>query len=64
MGIILTFNSDTSEWEAPAETAETTQDIKITDAAKGIVLTNANGEIWRVTLQNDGTLLTTNITPQ
>jgi len=62
MARILTFNIDTQEWEAPADTAAVDQDIEITDSAKGVVLTSATKK-WRLTVDDTGTLLITDITP-
>jgi lipopolysaccharide export system protein LptC len=63
MSKIITFNIETQEWEAPADTAAVDQDIEVTDFSKGVVLKSPDGSRWRVTMENDGTLTTTNLTP-
>ena len=38
-----------------------TSDIEITDATKGVILKSANGTRYRITVDNDGSLITTAI---
>ena len=38
-----------------------TNDIEITDATKGVILKSANGTRYRITVDNDGSLITTAI---
>ena len=61
MAILLTFNLTTNEWQTPSPAATIDQDIEITDTAKGIILKAPDGDRWRVTIDNDGNLITTNI---
>lgn len=37
------------------------QDIEITDSAKGIILSSPDGQRWRLTVSNAGALVITNI---
>lgn len=38
-----------------------TDDIEITDSAKGVILKSGNGTRWRLTMNNDGALQTTSL---
>lgn len=60
MAEILTFNSDTNEWErTPTEAATFPNDIEITTKELGIILKSPDGTRWRVSIDNTGTLITT-----
>lgn len=63
MGLILTFNKEKNEWEAPAETAQVDQDIDVTDFNKGIIWRTPDGRSIRVTLGDDLEFIKTDITP-
>jgi cation diffusion facilitator CzcD-associated flavoprotein CzcO len=62
MSTLKTFNELTGEWEAYVETVEVAQEIAITDSSKGLVLYSATKQ-WRVTVNDSGTLVITEITP-
>ncbi len=42
---------------------QTNNDIEITDTTKGIILTAPDGGKWRITVDNTGNIITTDITP-
>jgi cation diffusion facilitator CzcD-associated flavoprotein CzcO len=62
MSTLKTFNELTGEWEAYVETVEVAQEIAITDSSKGLVLYSATKQ-WRLTVNDSGTLVITEITP-
>jgi len=62
MGKIKTYNNETEEWEVAGDTAQTDQDIEITDSTKGVILNSATKQ-WRLTVDDTGTLLITEIIP-
>lgn len=39
----------------------TSNDVEITDATKGVILKSANGTRYRITVDNDGSLITTEV---
>ena len=46
----------------PSKLTVTGGDVNITDIASGIILKSPNGQCWRVTVDNSGTLISTSIT--
>ena len=62
MSSLKTFNELTQEWEAHRDTVEIEQEIAITDSAKGVILYSATKQ-WRLTVEDSGTLVITEITP-
>jgi cation diffusion facilitator CzcD-associated flavoprotein CzcO len=62
MSTLKTFNELTGEWEAYVDTVEVAQEIAITDSSKGLVLYSATKQ-WRLTVNDSGTLVITEITP-
>lgn len=62
MGKILIFNAETNEWEYNSTgTGELAADIQFTDPAKGVILKAPDGDRWRITVDNSGNLVTTNL---
>jgi hypothetical protein len=62
MGKILIFNAETNEWEYNSTgTGELAADIQFTDTAKGVILKAPDGDRWRITVDNSGNLVTTNL---
>lgn len=62
MANIKTFNSFTGEWEDATEEITVPSDIIISDDTKGLVLYSATKQ-WRLTVNDSGTLVITEITP-
>lgn len=62
MANLKTFNSFTGEWEDVAEEITIPSDIIISDSTKGVVLNSATKQ-WRLTVDDSGTLVITEITP-
>ena len=58
-GQYLTYNG--TEWVNGALTLVTANDVEITDAIKGVILKSANGTRYRVTVHDDGSLITTEV---
>lgn len=68
---ILKWNTATQQWEIPVDGDQIAgsfidptfaQDVKVTDSAYGFVLTSASKQ-WRLSVNDDGTLTTTEVTP-
>lgn len=61
---VLQTEVDEISLQTTTEAGNTTdQDIEITDAAKGFIMTAPDLTRWRVTIENDGTLTSTDLTP-
>ena len=58
-GQYLTYNG--TKWVNGALTLVTANDVEITNATKGVILKSANGTRYRITVDNDGSLITTEV---
>lgn len=58
-GQYLTYNG--TKWVNSTFVWTTANDVEITNATKGVILKSANGTRYRVTVDNDGSLITTEV---
>lgn len=58
-GQYLTYNG--TKWVNSTFVWTTANDVEITNATKGVILKSANGTRYRITVDNDGSLITTEI---
>lgn len=58
-GQYLTYNG--TKWVNSAFVWTTANDVEITNATKGVILKSANGTRYRITVDNDGSLITTEV---
>lgn len=58
-GQYLTYNG--TKWVNSAFVWITANDVEITNATKGVILKSANGTRYRITVDNDGSLITTEV---
>jgi hypothetical protein len=57
----ITFGGDTNLYRSAANTLATDDDIDITDSARGVILRSPDNTRWRVTVDDTGTLTTTEV---
>lgn len=60
MANLKIFNNYTGEWEELSEDLTIPSDVVISDNSKGVVLSSATKQ-WRVTVNDSGTLVVTEI---
>ena len=58
-GQYLTYNG--TKWVNSTFVWTTANDVEITNATKGVILKSANGTRYRITVDNDGSLITTEV---
>lgn len=59
--LVLSITGEIEQLQ-PGDTLEgTPNDVEITDATKGVILKSANGTRYRITVDNDGSLITTEV---
>lgn len=59
--LVLSITGEIEQLQ-PGDTLEVTaDDVEITNATKGVILKSANGTRYRITVDNDGTLITTEV---
>ena len=62
-GSVLKYNGTTSKWEIGSDNGSTTinEDFEITDSLKGVILTSPDSTRWRITVDDNGNLTTTEV---
>ncbi len=59
--LVLSITGEIEQLQ-PGDTLEgTSNDVEITNATKGVILKSANGTRYRITVDNDGSLITTEV---
>lgn len=59
--LVLSITGEIEQLQLGDTLEGTSNDVEITDATKGVILKAANGTRYRITVDNDGSLITTEV---
>ncbi len=59
--LVLSITGEIEQLQLGDTLEGTSNDVEITNATKGVILKSANGTRYRITVDNDGSLITTEV---